>query len=1189
MSEYYDISKKDIEGDPDFMDYVDNEDFQADLVRFFSGGRYKYTVDQMKEKGFDGLAKDFVEHMRFQGWNEVTAVRDLNYVRNKDMDERGKQAFGRLIKTWDGSSGAGVGFGESVGDFSEAIIKAPSTWAGFASFGIGKILTKGGSAVSGLILRESLDKILNQKVASVTTKIASRPALAATKEAGIGVTTGAALSGFQGQKEGKTREELGVGPEYTGKDLVIDATIGAATEGVLSGAQGYISGYIGRKRKQTVDSVMKERGDAFKRQAAEGLKNAKATFNDPSVTDEQRAEAMKIIADLDDIYAARAGKTDGVGSAFKQAVGLGGRKIKDRLDPARVEHGKALLKAMNNPDSDTVFSYGLSSHTMRGIAAAFIDISKEYNVEGGRITEAIANKLRDGDKTVFDFLDNVRKKYGLSKEEFSNIYLSEVSRAGQTLGFLSGIKRGVSSLGGKATTEGGAAPTNLDLLFANGSSSLTGEQAKQITAAAVRNTEGSFVGNLARDLDNLRVSIMTSQPATTIRNATSTGLLITADMSDQVFKAIFKGITGDTKAIKDIIPQTTAILRGMTFNKTEAELLRTIILEELPTEAMSIYNNASRLEMGMESNSVISKVARGVNIANTLMDTSLKEAIFYGSLDRQFRENVAVTKDGVTTGTLSDWLKLNKSLEELPPGVSLDEAIKDANRMTMQDTFKGDTSAVAVTTRALVNTNRKVPFLVSSFLGIPFPRYVGNHVQRLLEYTPIVGEIAHRTNLIKSDGDQILNPLAKESFDSTRIARQATGLTMLGAGWGIAEYHREGEVDWGSLRDQIGSQQDLKPILGPLMIHAYVGDQVYRAREGLPTSYGDFEQFTNDMADVLGGIPEFSFDLGIATAPLYGVVFNQDNPEVMDRLYRSIGDFVNTYTLLAAPARDLIGQVDYDQAGNPYTRPLSRQDTIVTGRELVGPGLEEGINRATRSLPDLNFIQYTQSFNGENGIPIYDFDSPVARGKVDPALKQFTGVTAEPPMTELRKSMTRFGLKNWQIYGNTRFKNAVIDYHVERNLAKGVIVDGEVKRESINKQFMNWSKNTPIEGLKGEPVWNDIPDDNPDKKLILEDWIRKKIEAEQRDVQAEFENYLQAGSRSGVRGFVRENYRIQSSTKDGRRKLDDATISLTGGRFKTADDYIGSSESINDEINRRLALLSQVSGIKPFDPNIIDQ
>jgi len=1188
MSDYYDISKKEIEGDPDFMDYVDNEDFQADLVRFFSGGRYKYTVDQMKEKGFEGLAKDFVEHMRFQGWNEVTAARDLNYVRNKDMDERGKQAFGRLIKTWDGSSGAGVDFGESVGDFSEAILKAPSTWVGFASFGIGKALAKGGSAVSSLVLRESLDKILKQKVASATAKIASRPALAATTEAGIGVGTGAALSGFQGQKEGKTREELGIGPEYTGRDLAIDAAIGAVTEGALSGAGGYLSGYLGRKRSQTVESVMKERGDAFKQQAAEGLKNAKATFNDPSVTDEQRAEAMKIIADLDDIYAARAGKTDGIGSAFKQAAGLGGRKIKDRLDPARVEHGKALLKAMNNPDSDTVFSYGLSAHTMRGVAAAFIDISKEFNVEGGRVTEAIANRLRDGDETVFDFLDNVRKKYGLSKEEFSNIYLSEVSRAGQTLGFLSGIKRGVSSLGGKAT-EGGAAPTNLDLLFANGSSSLTGDQAKQITAAAVRNTEGSFAGNLARDLDNLRVSIMTSQPATTVRNVTSTGLLIGADMSDQVFKAIFKGITGDTKAIKDIIPQTTAILRGMTFNKTEAELLRRVILEELPAEAMSLYNNASRIEMGMESNSVIAKVARGVNVANTLTDTALKEAIFYGSLDRQFRDNVAVTKDGITSGTLSDWLKTNKSLEDLPAGVSLEEAIKDANRMTMQDTFKGDTSAVAVTTRALVNTNRKVPFLVSSFLGIPFPRYLGNHVQRLMEYTPVVGEIAHRTNIIKSDGEQILNPLAKESYDATRIARQATGFTMLVAGGYIAENYREGEVDWGSLKDQIGSQQDLKPILGPLMLHAYVGDQVYRAKEGLPTSYGDMEQFTNDMADVLGGIPEFSFDLGIATAPLYGVVFNKDDPQVMDRLYRSVGDFVNTYTMLAAPARDLIGQVDYDQAGSPYTRPLSRQDTIVTGREFVGPGLQEGINRATRSLPDLNFIQYTQSFNGENGIPIYDFDSPVARGKVDPALKQFTGITAEPPMTELRKNMTRFGLKNWQIYGNTRFKNAVIDYHVERNLAKGVIVDGEVKRESINKQFMNWYKNTPIEGLKGEPVWNDIPDDNPIKKKILENWILKKIEAEQKDVQVEFENYLRAGSRSGVRGFVRENYRIQSSTKEGRGKLDDATISLTGGRFQTADDYIGSSESIPDEINRRLALLKQVSAIKPLDLNIIDQ
>ena len=91
-----------------FLDLVEDEQFRKDLVAFFTGGRYNYTEKDYNEKGAKGLAEDFVEHMRGHDWNEVTATKDLNYAKNKDVDVRGKQAFGRLIQAWDSSDKAGT-------------------------------------------------------------------------------------------------------------------------------------------------------------------------------------------------------------------------------------------------------------------------------------------------------------------------------------------------------------------------------------------------------------------------------------------------------------------------------------------------------------------------------------------------------------------------------------------------------------------------------------------------------------------------------------------------------------------------------------------------------------------------------------------------------------------------------------------------------------------------------------------------------------------------------------------------------------------------------------------------------------------------------------------------------------------------------------------------------------------------
>ena len=92
MAQYVDAAQ-----DNYFMDLVEDETFQSDLKSFFTGGRYNYSPEKIKKLGVEGLADNFVEHMRFQNMNETTAVKDLLYVK-RDYSTPKNQQDPEIIK-----------------------------------------------------------------------------------------------------------------------------------------------------------------------------------------------------------------------------------------------------------------------------------------------------------------------------------------------------------------------------------------------------------------------------------------------------------------------------------------------------------------------------------------------------------------------------------------------------------------------------------------------------------------------------------------------------------------------------------------------------------------------------------------------------------------------------------------------------------------------------------------------------------------------------------------------------------------------------------------------------------------------------------------------------------------------------------------------------------------------------------
>ena len=63
---------------------------------------------------------------------------------------------------------------------------------------------------------------------------------------------------------------------------------------------------------------------------------------------------------------------------------------------------------------------------MRKVAAASIDLMNSGKLrinDNERITQGIADAIRNDDRRNLGILETVRDKYGLSKDEFSLIYL----------------------------------------------------------------------------------------------------------------------------------------------------------------------------------------------------------------------------------------------------------------------------------------------------------------------------------------------------------------------------------------------------------------------------------------------------------------------------------------------------------------------------------------------------------------------------------------------------------------------------------------------------------------------------------------------------------------------------------------------------------------------------------------------
>lgn len=1122
----------------DFMDLTDNEQFQEDLARVFSGGRFGLTREEVEELGPQGLADRFVRHMRFQSTNEVTALNDLRYVRDREnVSEDELRSFGNLITAFDRSAGGGTGMLEGAWDYVSAFASSPSTLAtiGTGGWGIGtKLAARAAGKSTQLFIRDQIADLVRQGVA----RDQIQDAVAGTVRGGAirGAVTSAAVEGGIGAGQAaatlEVREEA-AGQEYTAGDVLREAAIAGTIGG---GAGSAARAWDVRTQREVVSNLASRESAAIlaRQQAREA---ATATIN----------------AADEDVSQAALDRAVGVAQTL-EARSTGTRL--DPLNPELVERGNLLKREILSGTGDRAITAALDTNTVRGIAAATIDLTARLDIgPNERISSAVSRGLRDGTIDT-EALAEIRNTYNLSREELSYIFLADLSEAGRTLAEASRISRATGRPGPTATQaaqmEIDEIASDLNTLAQRDISTIAEADARSIVADVFRGSD--VLGGVYRTLqeaDGLRIAFMTSQVGTTAANtATSAGNLL-VDMSDNFWKNTIRLATGVADAEGNVqrrwVGGTLSTLRGLTWGQADARLARNLLMSDRPEEYSRLFFETTRAEAATEGNSLAARVARGVNVLNSSIDAVFKQASMYSSLDRSLRE----LNDPNLGANLGEFLASGRSLDALPENV-LQKSFDDARRFTFQRLYTDDRSAFGEVTRNVINIHQRLPFVVSAGLGIPFPRYIANHLEHINDYTPIgivTGGLDRLDTVLYRDVT-LVGDAFKTGTD--RAARQITGASIIALG-AYTSAQTEGQIDYDAIITDT-AQLNISRTFGPWLMNMLLGDLYHRWRNDLPIG-----NISEDALEVALGTTDLGFNGQLVTA----VAESLQGGEVTPELARGLGDVAATFTYPLTITRDFVGNLNPDAAASPYTRDvfggsLDEPETYGSANYL-----DEIIRRGTRFLPDFSFMQYSQTFNGRNDIPYYSPFNSQPIGSYNPLSKQF-GFSSEPRPNELQRELNRMRIEEFDIYTNQTVPNPAVDVVVRERLGR-----------SMPDRFSTWANQVEHGGIHAGRTYNQIEDD-AQKELLLRSFISSEIRAQVEFVEEAYGQFLRDNPRAAA-GYIRNLYLLDEEKLARETNNEDiyntAVNMFTNGQHETAQSYLEGSEDIYDELNRRQMIM----------------
>lgn len=889
----------------------------------------------------------FMEHMRFHDVNEITALRDLEYAQNSELSS--KHRFGRLIDAYD-KVNEDVS-GRMMWDYASGVLQAPSTYIGVATGGLGKASAMAGTQVAKLGVR----KILAEGLRTATQ--------AAAAEGAIGAV--------QGGLQELTRVETGLQEEFTGRRTAMTGLSSAAVGGLINFPLGTgIPGLTkGQARRASETNELYEKAQLASAQKA----------------NEASKVSKEVLANADE--------------ATKTKI----RETLDELDPTKVKIGRMLKQ--NLAKGETMTS-ALGSEVVENISAAAIRVKDKLNIgDTERVTSAVARLISE-DKFVE--LQDVRKildEHNLTPDQFSLVYMAEISEAGRMLSSQSRISK---ALGTRTIVD--------DLI--NDVDSL--EKAGQSGFSAGDAVSLSKGRSIIRDLDTFRLGMMTVQPATTMRNNLNGGMRMAVDAATRSMDNILN--------LRNPLDGTFDVYK-YAFNPYEASAMRKLFTEAMPVEAAQLFREAADIAGKTSQEGALAKIGRKANFFNTASDNFFKRAVLSASLKRRLldegRNAVSEYKKSVLkkTGKLSeadnkaiknikDRYDLYKIIEKADwntiPDDILKMSIKDAYEFTYQSSIEGS-GIFSRMGRGVMNLHRDMPFVISSF--IPFPRYIANQLKFQFEYAPFIGML----------------PLGgiKGQYTKKRLAKQLVGAGMFAAAYQWRDLQGD-TANWYDIKTNDGNIIDGRAVYGPFGLYMLAADLYYRYQRGtMPTSIDDYVK--SGLQATIGS----TFRVGLG---LYALdKFYQD---ARDGKFEKIGgefagNIINTFSIPLSVIKDFEGQV------SPELREIPETSPAVVGRSGEVNFLDYMLLRGGRSLPDFAQERIMPFFGQEQFASNEAARSPFQTGKlmsVHPIEKQLFGFNMRPKKNSLQEEMSKLNVTPFEVY--KRDSNPTVDFYMRQELSR---------------------------------------------------------------------------------------------------------------------------------------------------------
>jgi len=1085
-------------------DLVNNREFQLDALRFL-GERQGLKKSLTKEEVYDR----FMEHMRFHNVNEITTLRDLEYAQNSNLE--GKMRFGSLIDAFD-KVDEGISLQGTL-DYIEGVAKAPSTYIGLMTGGAGKLATAGGIHVAKTGVRKILGSALKD------------------------ATKGAAVEGLiglgQGTAQEATRVETEIQDEITGELATKTALMAAGTGGILNFVTATGIPKVSLKGVDFKDALIK--GRTVRAEEADELYymnklNAAEKANKAS-------EKSKIVIQK---------YTEKVGADSVNTI----RKTLKSLDPELVQKGRH-LKQMSST-SDTLEA-ALPSEVIENIAAAALRIKDEIDIKPDeRVTSALQRAMTDGKEELFDSVKNILDEHNLNYDTFSYFYLAEISEAGRVLGTQSRVAkelRGADKLkpieakpfippeieetrvGYKFSSKQVQNLLNdIDKLNTSGISTVDSKAAKELLEN--RTLLQKYFLDIAKDVDKLRLGLMTAQPATTMRNNLNGGFRIAVDASTRTFDNILNA--------RNPFDGTLDIARNM-LNPYEAIITQRIFTESFPELSARLFRQAADLEAKHGGDGAIANIGKKANFLNTMSDNIFKRAVLSASFKRrmsdanlgmteEIREGLLLnklTRDGdrstaqtvINRAKEGDYLKelyefngnlldkkkvtfhdlletnqLNKIPDEILKG-----SIEDAYEFVYQTSFKGENFFGKIA-KGTIKAHQDVPFLISMFL--PFPRYVANQLKFIYQHAPLIGMMPL---------DKPIGKMSKTEYFKSKLPKQLTGAMMF-----MAAYNwrlKQGETtNWYEFKDNNQNIIDGRPVYGPFGANVLFADYVIRYQNGsLPPTR------TTLMRDTLQSTLGTTFRTGMGLAALDNIVedlpslFEEDaGGKGIEASAEIVSNLVNTFLLPVSAVRDLYAQFDQDARGIPETRngEFNFLDILY--------------QRGTRSLP--------KNFAGEYSERAKSAFENEKLMQINPLEKQLFGFSKRKPKNKLQEEMARLNLRPFDLY--KRDKNQIRDKYVRDALSE---TDGDYNLNEVLEEFIESDRYQSLP---------DTPEGIAIKRDLL-DSAAKTLVDNARDV-ADF-RIEQEAMDAGAKYTYSDRLRWQRLNRIDKRRIDAEYKMLYGG------------------------------------------